>query len=107
MHETCKHANFMFQFEIKIYYPFIFFNFFFSKYPVFGYLPKPRVNTWVNTKKIFTYPLGIYPPHITTSRCVKDMISIFHKLETWTRLSYRLICRQIVQLIEKELRLCL
>ena len=28
-------------------------------------LPKSRVNTWVNTQTIFTYPLGIYPPHVT------------------------------------------
>ncbi|GBM19761.1 hypothetical protein AVEN_274834-1, partial [Araneus ventricosus] len=32
---------------------------------VFGYLPRPWVNTRVYTQKIFTYPLGIYPPHIT------------------------------------------
>ena len=68
MYEICKHVNFMFQFGIIIDCPFTFQKilfFFFSKYPVFGYLPKPRVNTWVNTQKIFTYPLGIYPPHIT------------------------------------------
>ena len=61
----CLNVNFMFQFEIKTDYPFTFQKkifFFFSKYPVLGYLPKPRVNT----QKIFTYPLGIYPPHITT-----------------------------------------
>ena len=66
MHEICLHVNFMFQFEIKIDYPFTFQFFFFSKYPVLGYLPKPPVNTWVNTQKIFTYPLGIYPPYITS-----------------------------------------
>ena len=63
MYEICKHVNFMFQFGIIIDYLFTFQKilFFFSKYPVFGYLPKPRVNT----QKIFTNPLGIYPPHIT------------------------------------------
>ena len=68
MYEICKHVNFMFQFGIIIDYLCTFqkIPFFFSKYPVFGYLPKPWVNTWVNTQKIFTYPLGIYPPHITT-----------------------------------------
>ena len=65
MYEICLHVNFTFQFEVKIYYPFTFQKNFFSKYPVFGHLPKPRVNTWVNTQKIFTCPLGIYPPHIT------------------------------------------
>ena len=64
MYEICKHVNFMFQFGIIINCLFTFQKilfFFFSKYLVFGYLPKPRVNT----QKIFTYPLGIYPPHIT------------------------------------------
>ena len=63
MYEICKHVNFMFQFGIIIDYLFTFQKilFFFSKYPVLGYLPKPQVNT----QKIFTYPLGIYPPHIT------------------------------------------
>ena len=66
MYEIYKHVNFMFQFGIIIDYLFTFQKIlFFSKYPVFRYLPKPRVNTWVNTQKIFTYPLGIYPPHIT------------------------------------------
>ena len=64
MYELCMYVNFMFQFEVKFDYPFTF-QIFFSKYPVLGYLPKPRVNTWVNTQKIFTYPLGVYPPHIT------------------------------------------
>ena len=68
MYEICLHVNFMFQFEIKIDYPFTFQKkFFFSKYPVLGYLPKPRLNTWINTQKIFTCPLCIYPPHITSN----------------------------------------
>ena len=66
MYEICLRVNFMFQFEIKIDYPFTFQKKKKFKYPVFGYLPKPRVNTWVNTQKIFTYPLDIYPPHITS-----------------------------------------
>ena len=78
MYEICLHVNFMFQFEIKIDYPFTFQKFFFSKYPVFGYLPKSRVNT----QKIFTYPLGIYSPHITihgydSRTCTNDILIYF------------------------------
>ena len=69
MHEICKHVNFMFQFGIIIDYLFTFEKIlFFSKYPVFEYLPKPRVNT----PNIFNYPLGIYLPHST----IKDYFSL-------------------------------
>ena len=44
---------------MKINYPFTFQNFYFSKYPVFGYLPKPPINTWVNNQKIFTHPTSL------------------------------------------------
>ena len=60
MHEICMHVNFMFQFEIKFDYSFTFQKNFFSKYSVLGFLPKPPVNIWVNTQKIFTYPTSLY-----------------------------------------------
>ena len=77
MYEICLHVNCMFQFEIKIDYRFTYF-FFFQNTQFFGYLPMPRINTWVNTQKLFTYPLCIYPPHVTRATAfsaVREIVS--------------------------------
>ena len=62
MYEICLHVNFMFQFEIKIDYPFTFQKNFFFKISSFG------VFTQASGKYLGKYPKNIYLPigHLPT-----------------------------------------